>query len=260
MSLTSPFFILAVGDKITSRLIPPFCAFILFVSTSYGGSERYSDKEMKQVAPAPCPQWYADTEWNGSLWGTFAFTENEYPTLANSNTFLVVPKHDTYLETDHAWGGGIDAKYFFKRYFGLGVEGYILDVRQSYPNVLIPFFGIGNGAIAETAHDRRAVGSILATFTLRYPIGCSRFAPYLFGGGGLIFGGGQRTTFSGTVLPDGFVSLRSGSTTEAIGQFGGGIEVRLTPHIGIINDFSWNVVNGPDNNFGMARTGINFAF
>ena len=46
----------------------------------------------------------------------------------------------------------------------------------------------------------------------------------------------------------------------AIGQVGGGFEVRFTPHIGWINDFSWNVVDGPKNNFGMVRTGVNFAF
>jgi len=50
------------------------------------------------------------------------------------------------------------------------------------------------------------------------------------------------------------------SQTEAIGQFGGGLEIRLTGHIGFINDFSWNVVNGRDNNFGMARSGIHLAF
>jgi hypothetical protein len=44
------------------------------------------------------------------------------------------------------------------------------------------------------------------------------------------------------------------------GQFGGGIEIRLTPHIGFMNDFSWNVVDGPDNNFGMVRSGLTFAF
>ena len=32
--------------------------------------------------------------------------------------------------------------------------------------------------------------------------------------------------------------------SKAIGQFGGGVEVRFTPHIGWINDFSWNVVDG----------------
>ena len=45
-----------------------------------------------------------------------------------------------------------------------------------------------------------------------------------------------------------------------MGQFGGGLEIRLTPHIGWINDFSWCILDGPNNNFGMVRTGVNFAF
>lgn len=57
-----------------------------------------------------------------------------------------------------------------------------------------------------------------------------------------------------------FRAYADGSQTEAIGQFGGGLEIRLTPRVGFINDFSWNVVNGRDNNFGMARTGISLAF
>ena len=43
-------------------------------------------------------------------------------------------------------------------------------------------------------------------------------------------------------------------------QVGAGFEVRITPHIGWTNDFSWNIVSGSHNNFGMARTGVNFAF
>jgi hypothetical protein len=45
-----------------------------------------------------------------------------------------------------------------------------------------------------------------------------------------------------------------------VGQFGGGFEVRFTPTIGLMNDFSWNVVGGPKNNFGMVRSGITIAF
>ena len=213
-------------------------------SAAFAGPE-YSGKETKQVAPPPCPQWYADNEFNVSLWGTYLFTGNDWA-------------DDRYVESDHAWGGGLDVKYFFRRYFGIGIEGYALDVRQSYPHVFIPFIGIGNGGIAETAHDRRAIGSVLGTFTLRYPIPCTRFAPYVFAGGGAIFGGGQKTTF--IAIPDGEVTSRSGSTTEGIGQFGGGIEIRITPHIGWLNDFSWNVVDGPDNDFGVVRSGITFAF
>jgi hypothetical protein len=119
---------------------------------------------------------------------------------------------------------------------------------------------------ARTVHESRAVGSVLGTFTLRYPIPCTRFAPYLFAGGGGIFGGGEKTRLVDETprlhpLDVAIVGTRSGgSETRAIGQFGGGIEVRITPHIGWINDFSWNVVDGPNNNFGMVRTGVNFAF
>jgi hypothetical protein len=56
------------------------CCRLAFAGTAYTG------KEMKQVAPAPCPQWYADNEWNVSLWGTYAATGTEYapnPSLAD---------------------------------------------------------------------------------------------------------------------------------------------------------------------------------
>jgi hypothetical protein len=45
-----------------------------------------------------------------------------------------------------------------------------------------------------------------------------------------------------------------------MGQVGGGIEVRITPHIGFINDFSWNFVAKDNSDFGMIRAGLNFAF
>ena len=45
-----------------------------------------------------------------------------------------------------------------------------------------------------------------------------------------------------------------------MGQVGGGFEYRFTPHFGWQNDISWNIVSGSNNNFGMARTGLNFAF
>jgi hypothetical protein len=232
---------------------------ILFFATGRAGEVNFSSKEAIATQPSPC--WYADREWQVSLWGTYVFTGNDYPTLGNSNPFLVVPEHDTFIEADHAWGGGVNANYFFARYFGIGVEGYVLDVRQSYPDVFINFGNVGGGTnFARTSHDQRVIGSVLGTFTLRYPIGCSRFAPYLFAGGGAIIGGGQTSVFDTTTLGDIEFTRRSGSTTKAIGQFGGGVEVRLTSHIGLINDFTWNIIDGRNNNFGMTRTGLTFAF
>ena len=235
------------------------CALAISISAAHAGPDRYSSKEM--TSPPPCPTWYADREWNVSLWGAYAFTAEDYPTLENANPFTPDPDVDRYLEADHAWGGGIDAKYFFKRFLGIGLEGFILDARQSYPDA---FFG-ATGSVAtspfyfRTNYSRQTIGSALATFTLRYPMGFSRFAPYVWVGGGAIFGGGQLTRWE--IRPgDSLVTVRSHSKTEAIGQFGGGFEVRLTPHIGLINDFSWNVIEGKNNNFGMVRTGINFAF
>jgi hypothetical protein len=134
------------------------------------------------------------------VWGAYAFTANDYPTL--QNYFPQAPgfaRHDTYLEADHAWGGGVDAKFFFMRYVGIGVEGYALDVRQSFPDIFVDFGNVFGGTnFVRTSHDSRVIGSVLGTFTLRYPIGCSRFAPYVFAGGGAIFGGGQVTDLDTT--------------------------------------------------------------
>ncbi len=106
-------------------------------SAAVAGTETYSGKEMKQVAPAPCPQWYADNEWNVSLWGTYAATGTEYAlnSLAHivqstSEGHTVYGTFDKYLGGDHAWGGGIDLKYFFRRYFGIGVEGFVLNAHR----------------------------------------------------------------------------------------------------------------------------------
>ena len=74
-------------------------------SIGFAGTETYSGKEMKQVAaPPPCPEWYADQEFNVSLWGTYLFTGNEW-------------KNDRYMLADHGWGGGID----FNRIAAMGL-------------------------------------------------------------------------------------------------------------------------------------------
>ena len=216
-------------------------ALVAFGSAAFAGTETYS-KESKSVAPPPCPQWYADNEFNLSLSGIYALTGTEW-------------RNDRYLLVDHAFGGGIDAKYFVHRYFGFGVQGSILRVNQEET--------FDNGFTrARVGDNNNTVGSVLGTFTLRFPINCSRFAPYFWLGGGAIFGGGTDHEFLlDPTQPFGFVRHDfPSSTTKTMGQVGGGLEVRFTPHVGWLNDFSWNVVSGSRNNFGMARTGINFAF
>jgi len=108
------------------KLVFRLLSLAVIASPTFAGTEIYSGKEMKQVVPPPCPQWYADNEFNVGLWGTYVFTGNEW-------------QDDRYLEADHAWGGGVDLKYFFHRYFGVGIEGWVVDARHAFEDVLIDF-------------------------------------------------------------------------------------------------------------------------
>ena len=229
-----------------------------------------SEKEMKQVAPPPCPQWYGDNEWNVNLWGTYAFTNTEYnPNLwlldvvqSTSEGNPVLGTFDHYIGGDHAWGGGGDIKYFFHRYFGVGIEGFALDASKNgfdiFEDPTIPIF------TRERINHDHSIGAVLGTLTLRYPIPCTRFAPYAWAGVGAIFGGGERDVLHTQGPPDAFAvhaqTDHFRSETKALGQFGAGLEFRIARHIGLTNDLSFGVIDGAKNNFGMFRSGLNFAF
>lgn len=219
-----------------------------------GGGKEY--RASTPVAPQEC--WYGDNEWNVALWGTYAFTGTDSRSVGAPDFFFDGVGGDRYIETDHAWGGGGDIKYFWHKYFGFGVEGFALDAKRTR----FDFQGLpAAGAFNFTKEDdRRAIGAVLGTLTLRYPIGCSRFAPYVYTGGGGIFGGGETDHVALAAGGGTFTTEHSNGDGKGIWQVGGGFEVRITRNIGWINDFAWNVVDGPHNNFGMVRTGINFAF
>jgi hypothetical protein len=233
-------------------------------------ADKDSDKEMKQVAPPPCPEWYGDNEWNVNLWGTYLFTNTEFapnPSLVDivqstSEGNPVLGTYDHYIGGDHAWGGGGDVKYFSHRYFGLGVEGFAVDATKSgfdiFEDPTVPIF------VHTRINHERVIGAVLGTLTLRYPIPCTRFAPYAWAGVGAIFGGGERDIVHTQGPPDAFAvhaqTDHFGSETKVLGQFGAGLEFRFARHIGWTNDLSFGVIDGPKNNFGMFRSGLNFAF
>jgi hypothetical protein len=226
-------------------------------SLALAGTEYSGGKEMRQTAVQTEECFYGDNELNVSLWGTYAFAGTDQGHIGAPGFFFGDDRGDRYLQTDHAWGGGIDAKYFWHKYFGFGFEGFLVDAKRTE----FDFTGApaAGAFVFSKTDDSRVIGSALGTLTLRYPIACSRFAPYAFGGFGGIFNGGERDR----IVPAGagtFVTDHGDGQAKIMGQFGGGLEVRITRHIGWINDFSWNVVDGSKNNFGMARSGINFAF
>ena len=225
-------------------------------AVSFAGPEQYSGKEMKQVAPPPCPEWYSDNEWNISIWGAYAFsgTENDRTTIEEADDQRVFGTYDRFLAEDHAFGGGVDVKYFFRRYFGVGIEGLALRGHSKHG----VFDHAPNNANEEFyASDDHTIGGALGTFTVRYPFHCSRFAPYAWGGIGGYFGGSNDRP-AGNGNTGRFMDNQDDSKFG--GQVGGGLEVRVTRHIGITGDFSWNILEGPHNDFGLVRTGLNFAF
>jgi hypothetical protein len=244
------------------------------------GPEKYSGKEKEVMQPAPpvC-DFYRAHEWDLGIWGAWAFAADsgrfDQPTdpttsialggadpfspdvdpFTVSNGFFVGEPHlynpnerinigqvtkNQLFARDDTWGGGVDFKYFWSKYFGAGVEGLGLAAKTNF------------------------AGGGLLTLTARYPFG--RFAPYATGGIGFIDGGATiyryfnekhaygNVTVNGVTFND-FVTNEFEFITDdpvynnhvrALGQIGAGLEFRVTCHIGLMADFTWNFVFGQE--------------
>jgi hypothetical protein len=139
---------------------------------------------------------------------------------------------DTRGIGNHAWGGGVDAAYFPLLYAGFRVQGGFINI---------------------TPGDRMA-GIIKGDAIFRYPLDLVwpnfHLAPYGIGGVGGLIGGYDGLSNTGGQ------HIRS----QVLGDFGGGLEYRFTPHIGVFGETTWNVVNGPRNNFLEVNWGVRLAF
>jgi hypothetical protein len=256
------------------KLTLTFCAlFALFIAAPAfaDGPESYSGKkEVMQPAPPVC-DFYRAHEWDLGLWGAWAFAKDDGrfeqpddpntfiglggadpfnpdvdPFTVNNGVFVGEQRSDNPNERvnigqvtknelfarDDTWGGGVDVKYFWSKYFGAGIEGLGLAAKTNF------------------------AGGGLGTLTFRYPFG--RFAPYVTGGLGFIDGGAtlyrffnEKHVYSAT----GFVTNEFEFVTDdpvynhharGLGQIGAGLEFRVTCHIGLMADFTWNFVFGQE--------------
>jgi len=257
------------------KLTLTFCAlFALVVVTpalyADGPEPSSKEKEVMQPAPPVC-DFYRAHEWDFSIWGAYAFAAdtgridvpNDDPffpdtDVTNSTVLTILGLPITTLSSseprnfnpnervnigrvsknqlfarDDAWGGGADVKYFWSRYFGVGLEGVGLAAKTNF------------------------AGGGLLTLTGRYPFG--RFAPYVTGGIGFIDGGATLYKFfnekhnppnaTGTVTNERefwTVDPVANNHVRALGQIGAGLEFRVTCHIGLMADFTWNFVFGQE--------------
>lgn len=249
--------------KLTLTFCALFALLVLAPAIYADGPEKYSGKEKEVMQPAPpvC-DFYRAHEWDFSIWGAWAFggttgqndVADEDPFFPDDDPFVQdlgtgffgepkifnpnervnigqVSKNELFARDD-TWGGGADFKYFWSRYFGVGVEGVGLAAKTNF------------------------AGGGLLTITGRYPFG--RFAPYVTGGIGFIDGGAttykyfnEKNDPAGTAF---VVTEHEFWSTDpvynhhirALGQLGVGMEYRMTCHIGLMADFTWNFVFGQD--------------
>lgn len=111
-------------------------------------------------------------------------------------------------------GAGAGLTYFMTRTLGIGAEAY------------------------SEGTDGVFIDSASANLTLRFPLGESACAPYVFGGGGSQFDLGKNVWF---------------------GQAGGGVEFRFTHHVGVFADA--RVVWPKETQYyGVVRVGMRFVF
>jgi hypothetical protein len=192
--------------------------------TGFAGEPAISSKEV--VPPAPIQDLYRANEWQLDLFGAYA------PAGGKGNKFL----------GDHAWGGGADVNYFFTKYLGLGLEGDILD---------------GTGPI----NSGNVSGQFALNALVRYPIGNTGWAPYVFAGiGGFVPGEGSDFVQHFSNRTSRLIRNNNNADVLLEGHWGGGLEYRFTRLIGIFADGRYEVVDQSRNNFGLIRTGVRFAF
>lgn len=112
------------------------------------------------------------------------------------------------------FGGGIGVNYFFHKYIGLSVDGNVYD---------------GGPAVWDFT------GRVIARFPIETGSIC--IAPYVFGGGGLLFD----------------------NTTVGTWNVGGGLEWRATHTIGVFTEgrYTWG---GADVDAAQVRAGVRFVF
>jgi len=258
------------------KLTLTFCALFALVIVAPAlyadGPEQYSGKEKEVMQPAPpvC-DFYRAHEWDLSIGGAYAFAAdtgridvpNDDPFFPDTDvtnstvlSFLGIPlttlsssepanfnprervnigqvSKNQLFARDDVWGGGADIKYFWSRYFGVGIEGVGLAAKTNF------------------------AGGGLLTLTGRYPFG--RFAPYVTGGIGFIDGGATLYKFynerhndpnpTGTITNEQefwTIDPVANNHVRALGQIGAGLEFRVTCHIGLMADFTWNFVFGQE--------------
>ena len=152
----------------------------------------------------------------------------------------------------HGWGGGMDFTYFLPwKYLGFRFQGAGVELNAQTLSVTN-----SNGFSRSTSSASTAAGVLTGDVVLRLPLDDFwpgvHLAPYTFGGFGGVFTGAGNNTIN---TPDATVNRRFNNASSNVdgnrflGNIGGGVEYRFTPHIGIFGEADYNWVSGGNHNF-----------
>jgi high affinity Mn2+ porin len=197
-----------------------FIAFTIvtlaLLAASNGGQ---IDKDLVAPAPAPAASYFRSNEFSGGIFGGYL------DGFGGNNQGI----------GNRAFGGGLEASYFYFKYLGLSVDGTAFNE--------IPGDNFG--------------GTVMGNLILRLPlddyIPNFHFAPYLFGGAGKFY---SEEADLATSTPG---VRRHVGRSGTIADVGGGIEFRVSPNLGIFADAGYNFAQNFPNDFITARVGIRYA-
>ena len=241
------------------------------VAVSFAGPP--PPKEVVPVPPPPPQSYFRPNEFDIGVFASYfsGTSSNPSGTRVRDVSFpgFATQTFTTTLSGDSTvtgWGGGMDFSYFFPwKYLGVRFQGAGYSLSSGTFTLTENINGVREAS--RTGSVSTSAGVITADLILRLPLDDFwpgvHLAPYGFGGFGGIFAGGGGATIH-TRFPDLNARFNEAATGNVrgrpLGNVGGGLEYRFTPHWGIFAEGSYNFPDGPNNNAVTANFGFRFAF
>ena len=227
----------------------------------FAGEPMVSSKEVvAPPPPPPPPEFFRPNEFDIGAFGTYA-------------TGVGSGENAGKL---HAWGGGMDFTYWFPwKYAGVRFQGAGVSIRGGGGSRTVTVFpGFTEPVTVTGGGGSVAAGILTGDFLLRLPLDdfwpSVHLAPYIFGGFGGVFtgAGGNTINTSSSEVNERFNNASSNvSNNRFLGNTGGGLEYRFTPHIAVFGEAGYNFVGGGNHNFNSSlknfiqtNFGLRFAF
>ena len=216
----------------------------------FAGEPMVSSKQVIAPPPPPPVSFFRGNEFDIGVFATYVTGTNG----GGSRTTRTFDDETFTLSSSgsaHGWGGGMDFTYFLPwKYAGFRFQGAGLDLSTRTLTVTS-----SNGS-SRSGSGSAAAGVITGDFILRLPLDdfwpSVHLAPYIFGGGGGLFTGAGGNTIN-TRFPEVNNRFNNASTNvsnnRGVGNVGGGLEYRVTPHIGLFGEAGYNWVGGGNHNF-----------